>query len=75
MLLFLKLVDEAKISKPQDLRTTFKQILACIFLSVIPKLLVTFQYEIPCIVKAHAVVEVNLRGLRGFTLQKVRALV
>ena len=50
MLLFLKLVDEAKISKPQDLRTTFKQILACIFLSVRPKLLVTFQYEIHCII-------------------------
>ena len=33
---------------PQDFRTTLKQILACIFLSVRPKLLVTFQYEIPC---------------------------
>ena len=35
-------------SKSQDFRTTFKQILACIFLFVRPKLLVTFQYEIPC---------------------------
>ena len=45
---FKKLVVETKISKPQDFRSTFKQILACIFLSVKPKLLVTFQYEIPC---------------------------
>ena len=34
ILLFFKLVDETKISKPQDFRTTFKQILACIFVSV-----------------------------------------
>ena len=45
---FKKLVVETKMSLPQDFRTTFKQILACIFLSVRPKLLVTFQYEIPC---------------------------
>ena len=34
ILFFWKLVDETQISKSQDFRTTFKQILACIFLSV-----------------------------------------
>ena len=48
ILLFQELVFETKISKPQDFRTTFKWILACIFLTVRPKLLVTFHYEIPC---------------------------
>ena len=34
--------------RKKGLRTTFKQILACIFLSVRPKSLVTLHYEIPC---------------------------
>ena len=45
---FKKLVVETKMSLPQNFRTTFKQILACIFLSVRPKSLVTLHYEIPC---------------------------
>ena len=48
MLLQQKLVDETQISKPQDHTDTFKQNLPSIFLSVMPKLLLTFQYEIPC---------------------------
>ena len=48
ILLFWKLVDETKISKPQDFRTLFKQILAYIFLSVRANSNVTFQYEILC---------------------------
>jgi hypothetical protein len=39
---------ETKMSLSQNYRTTFKQILACIFLSVRPKPLVTLHYEIPC---------------------------
>ena len=40
-----------KISLSQNSRNTYKPNLtcACIFLSVRPKLLLTFQYEIPCI--------------------------
>ena len=53
ILLFWKLVDQTKISKPQDFRTLFKQILAYIFLSVRAYSDVTFQYEIPC-KKIHA---------------------
>ena len=34
ILFFWKLVDETQISKSQNFRTTFKQILVCIFLSV-----------------------------------------
>ena len=49
MLLFWKLVDETQISKPQNHTDTFIQNLTSIFLSVRPKLLVTFHYEIPCI--------------------------
>ena len=45
---FFKLAVETKISKPQDFRTTLKEILACIFLSARPKSLVTLHYEIPC---------------------------
>ena len=38
---------ETKMSLSQNFRTAFKQILACIFLSVRPKPLVTLHYEIP----------------------------
>ena len=48
MLLFWKLDDESQISKSQDLTDIFKHNLISIFLSVRPKLLLTFQYEIPC---------------------------
>ena len=48
MLLFWKLVDETELSKSQDRTDTFKNNLTSIFLSVRPKLLLTFQYEIPC---------------------------
>ena len=48
MLLFWKLDDESQISKTQDHTDTFKHNLTSIFLSVRPKLLLTFQYEIPC---------------------------
>ena len=48
-LLFWKLDDESQISKTQDHTDTFKHNLTSIFLSVRPKLLLTFQYEIPCI--------------------------
>ena len=47
-LLFWKLDDESQISKTQDHTDTFKHNLTSIFLSVRPKLLLTFQYEIPC---------------------------
>ena len=46
---FWKLVDKTQISKPQDHTDTFKQNLTSIFLSARPKLLLTVQYEIPCI--------------------------
>jgi hypothetical protein len=36
ILFFWKLVDETLISKSQDFRTTYKQILACIFLHCRP---------------------------------------
>ena len=49
-LLFWKLDDESQISKTQDHTDTFKHNLTSIFLSVRPKLLLTFQYEIPCII-------------------------
>ena len=49
MLLFWKLVDKTQISKPQDHTDNFKHNPISIFLSVRPKLLLTFQYEIPCI--------------------------
>ena len=52
MLLFWKLDDESQISKTQDHTDTFKHNLTSIFLSVRPKLLLTFQYEIPCNFKA-----------------------
>ena len=48
MLLFWKLVDKTQISKPQDHTDNFKHNPIGIFLSVRPKLLLTFQYEIPC---------------------------
>ena len=48
MLLFWKLVDKTQISKPQDHTDTFKHNPISKFLSVRPKLLLTFQYEIPC---------------------------
>ena len=48
MLLSWKLVDETQISKPQNHTNTFKQNLTSIFISVMPKLLLTFQCEIPC---------------------------
>ena len=48
-LLFWKLDDESQISKTQDHTDTFKHNLTSIFLFVRPKLLLTFQYEIPCI--------------------------
>ena len=49
IILFWKLVVWTKISMSQNFRTTFKQILACIFLSIRPKSLVTLFYEIvPC---------------------------
>ena len=48
MLLFWKLVDKTQISKPQDHTDNFKHNPKSIFLSVRPKLLLTFQYEIPC---------------------------
>ena len=51
MLLLWKLVDETKISKPQDFRNTFKQILACIFLSFRVYSWNKFQYKITCISK------------------------
>ena len=50
MLLFWKLVDKTQISKPQDHTDNFKHNPISIFLSVRPKLLLTFQYEIPCII-------------------------
>ena len=48
MLLFFKLVDETQMPQSQDFRTTFKQILACIFLSVRFNSKGTFQCETPC---------------------------
>ena len=48
MLLFQKLDDESQISKSQDYTDTFKHNPTGIFLSVRPKLRLTFQYEIPC---------------------------
>jgi hypothetical protein len=50
-LLFWKLVDETQISKPQEYTDTYlKTNLTGIFLSVRPKLFVTFHYEIPCMI-------------------------
>ena len=49
MLLFKKLVDETQMPQSQNFRTAFKQILACIFLSVRDNSNSTFQYETPCI--------------------------
>ena len=48
MLLFWKLVGETQMPHTQDIRTTFIQILACIFLSVRLNSKRTFQYETPC---------------------------
>ena len=48
-LLFWKLFDETQMPHIQDIRTTLKQILACVFPSVRLNSKRTFQYEIPCI--------------------------
>ena len=49
ILLFLKTGWWNSNTKPQNFRTTFKQILVCIFLSVTVNSKVTLLYEIPCI--------------------------
>ena len=46
--IFKKIVDETQITWSQDVRTTFKQILACIFLSVRVNLKNTLRCETPC---------------------------
>ena len=48
MLLFKILVDETQTPQSQDFKSTFKQILVCIFLSVRVNLKETFQCETPC---------------------------
>ena len=49
MLIFWKLVDETQMSKPQNIKTTFKQNITCIFLSIRLKLLLSVHCETPCI--------------------------
>ena len=51
MLIFLKLVEETQISKPQKYTNTFKQNLTCIFLSLRVNLKETFQCKTPCSLK------------------------
>ena len=56
MLLFKILVDETQTPQSQDFKSTFKQILVCIFLSVRDNLENTFHCETPCstfILKKH----------------------
>ena len=48
MLLFKILVDETQTPQSQDFKSTFKQILVCIFLSVRDNLENTFHCETPC---------------------------
>ena len=48
MLFFWKLVNESQMPHTQDFRNTFKQILACIFLSVRVNSKSSFQYEALC---------------------------
>ena len=50
MLLFWKLVDETQMPWPQEYTDTFKQNLACIFLSVRVNSKETFQCETPCMI-------------------------
>ena len=49
------MVDETRISKPQEYTDTFKQNLTCIFLSVRGILKETFQCETPCSFSANPI--------------------
>ena len=46
-------------SEPQDVKTTFKQNITCIFLSIRLKLLLSVHYETPCMLKLYIITEMD----------------
>ena len=66
MLLYLKLVDETQISKPQEYTDTFKQNLSCLFLSVRGISKETFQFETPCTLSMITLLQEDTVGKTNF---------